>query len=296
MLEYPEVAIVQHTSGVLKFEVGNETTSSRMASRTSLISSIPHHHTTSGAVTSHASLATMHLYARKRCWASASKKAMSTNSGPKLTSQDLHLSTRLQIAGFEIQMASYHGEEFKEGVSVTVFDEVARYPLRYWYNRSPPFMWSTSEAESSQPAKSRWSPTPSLTTPLYCTSSCSSQLHPLQSPDNRQRPRRRTRRSASPRSWSPSSRISIICTSRSSALVVYLAAYGAYGYRITTWTIILPLAIQLLGDAFLPVALRLSRAMRYENYQAGCFNISASVTFLWLSYFFMIYLCCLVLE
>jgi Glycosyl transferase family group 2 len=53
---------------------------------------------------------------------------------------------RLQIAGFEIRMANYHGDEFKEGVSVTVFDEVARWqkyaygtnelifnPIRYWY-------------------------------------------------------------------------------------------------------------------------------------------------------------------
>lgn len=53
---------------------------------------------------------------------------------------------RLQIAGFEIRMASYHGDGFKEGVSVTVFDEVARWqkyaygtnelifkPFRDWY-------------------------------------------------------------------------------------------------------------------------------------------------------------------
>jgi hypothetical protein len=53
---------------------------------------------------------------------------------------------RLQIAGFEIRMANYHGDEFKEGVSVTVFDEVARWqkyaygtnelifnPIRCWY-------------------------------------------------------------------------------------------------------------------------------------------------------------------
>lgn len=61
-------------------------------------------------------------------------------------SEDFHLSLRLQIAGFELRLASYHGGEFKEGVSLTVFDELARWekyaygtnelvfnPLRKWY-------------------------------------------------------------------------------------------------------------------------------------------------------------------
>jgi len=50
------------------------------------------------------------------------------------------------------------------------------------------------------------------------------------------------------------------------ALVIYLGAYGPYGYRITNWTIILPLAVQLLGHAFLPIALGLFGAIRYKNY------------------------------
>ena len=61
-------------------------------------------------------------------------------------SEDFHLSLRLQIAGFGLRLASYHGEGFKEGVSLTVFDELARWekyaygtnelvfnPLRRWY-------------------------------------------------------------------------------------------------------------------------------------------------------------------
>jgi hypothetical protein len=47
-------------------------------------------------------------------------------------SEDFHLSLRLQIAGFQIRMASYHGEEFKEGVSLTVYDELARWE-KYTY-------------------------------------------------------------------------------------------------------------------------------------------------------------------
>lgn len=61
-------------------------------------------------------------------------------------SEDFHLSLRLQIAGFSLRLASYHGEGFKEGVSLTVFDELARWekyaygtnelvfnPLNRWY-------------------------------------------------------------------------------------------------------------------------------------------------------------------
>jgi len=61
-------------------------------------------------------------------------------------SEDFHLSLRLQIAGFQMRLATYHGEDFKEGVSLTVFDELARWekyaygtnelvfnPLRKWY-------------------------------------------------------------------------------------------------------------------------------------------------------------------
>ena len=40
-------------------------------------------------------------------------------------SEDFHLSLRLQIAGFQMRLATYHGDEFKEGVSLTVFDELA---------------------------------------------------------------------------------------------------------------------------------------------------------------------------
>jgi hypothetical protein len=61
-------------------------------------------------------------------------------------SEDLHLSLRLQLAGFQLRWATYHGEGFKEGVSLTVFDELARWekyaygmnelvfnPIKHWY-------------------------------------------------------------------------------------------------------------------------------------------------------------------
>lgn len=71
-------------------------------------------------------------------------------------SEDFDQALRLQIAGFIIRLASYHHGEFKEGVSLTVFDELARWqkytygcnellfnPLIKWPYRGPftPILW-----------------------------------------------------------------------------------------------------------------------------------------------------------
>lgn len=42
-------------------------------------------------------------------------------------SEDFDVALRLQINGNIIRLASYHGEEFKEGVSLTIYDELARW-------------------------------------------------------------------------------------------------------------------------------------------------------------------------
>lgn len=42
-------------------------------------------------------------------------------------SEDFEMALRLQVAGSIVRLASYHGEEFKEGVSLTVFDEILRW-------------------------------------------------------------------------------------------------------------------------------------------------------------------------
>jgi hypothetical protein len=76
-------------------------------------------------------------------------------------SEDFDMSLRLQIAGYIIRLASYQGDGFKEGVSLTVYDELSRWekyaygcnellfnPLRFWITRGPftklfrKFMWS----------------------------------------------------------------------------------------------------------------------------------------------------------
>jgi hypothetical protein len=50
-------------------------------------------------------------------------------------SEDFDISLRLQIAGFIVRLASYDHGEFKEGVSLTVFDELLRWE-KYAYGCS----------------------------------------------------------------------------------------------------------------------------------------------------------------
>ncbi|KAK0652206.1 glycosyl transferase family group 2-domain-containing protein [Cercophora newfieldiana] len=65
-------------------------------------------------------------------------------------SEDFDMSLRLQVAGYSLRFASYTGEGFKEGVSLTVYDELARWekyaygssellfhPVRFWLVRGP---------------------------------------------------------------------------------------------------------------------------------------------------------------
>lgn len=65
-------------------------------------------------------------------------------------SEDFDMSLRLQCAGYIVRLASWAGDGFKEGVSLTVYDELARWekyaygcnellfhPVRKWISRGP---------------------------------------------------------------------------------------------------------------------------------------------------------------
>ena len=65
-------------------------------------------------------------------------------------SEDFDMALRLQTEGYLVRFANYTGDGFKEGVSLTVYDELARWekyaygcselifhPLRYWFVRGP---------------------------------------------------------------------------------------------------------------------------------------------------------------
>jgi hypothetical protein len=42
-------------------------------------------------------------------------------------SEDFDIALRLQIGGNVVRLASYHGDGFKEGVSLSIFDELDRW-------------------------------------------------------------------------------------------------------------------------------------------------------------------------
>ncbi|OCK81960.1 hypothetical protein K432DRAFT_294338 [Lepidopterella palustris CBS 459.81] len=65
-------------------------------------------------------------------------------------SEDFDMALRLQTTGYLVRLAAYTGQGFKEGVSLTVYDELARWekyaygcnelifhPIRYWFVRGP---------------------------------------------------------------------------------------------------------------------------------------------------------------
>ncbi|KAI4124414.1 MAG: hypothetical protein LQ338_004805 [Usnochroma carphineum] len=65
-------------------------------------------------------------------------------------SEDFDMALRLQCTGYIVRMGGYTGGGFKEGVSLTVYDELARWekyaygcnelifhPIRYWFTRGP---------------------------------------------------------------------------------------------------------------------------------------------------------------
>jgi cellulose synthase/poly-beta-1,6-N-acetylglucosamine synthase-like glycosyltransferase len=65
-------------------------------------------------------------------------------------SEDFDMALRLQVAGYSLRYISYTGDGFKEGVSLTVYDELARWekyaygcnellfhPIRFWPTRGP---------------------------------------------------------------------------------------------------------------------------------------------------------------
>jgi hypothetical protein len=65
-------------------------------------------------------------------------------------SEDFDMALRLQCAGYTIRLGAYTGDGFKEGVSLTVYDELARWekyaygcnellfhPIRFWIFRGP---------------------------------------------------------------------------------------------------------------------------------------------------------------
>lgn len=146
----PEVAILQHTS--LAFQVVHNYWEDCMAYFTLFVSEAMKFMTAGGDVApfvghnaflrwsaiQELEYKSLHDDGQRRWWSETH------------VSEDFELSMKLQDLGYCVRMAGYSGGEFKEGVSLTVYDEINRWqkyaygiselcfnPLRYWIIRSP---------------------------------------------------------------------------------------------------------------------------------------------------------------
>ncbi|CCG81822.1 Putative uncharacterized protein [Taphrina deformans PYCC 5710] len=143
----PSVAILQHTS--LAFQVVDNYWENCMAYFASFVSEAMRFMTAGGDV---CPFIGHNAFIR---WSALQEIAVLDNDKRRWwsevhVSEDFELSMRLQTEGYCIRMAAYSNGDFKEGVSLTVYDEFNRWqkyafgiselifnPMRYWLIRSP---------------------------------------------------------------------------------------------------------------------------------------------------------------
>ncbi|KAK3679131.1 hypothetical protein LTR78_000691 [Recurvomyces mirabilis] len=153
MHESPEVALLQHASGIL--QVVNNVFENGITYFTNLIYTSIQFAVGSGDC---APFVGHNTFIRWKAIQSVSweEDGMTKYWSDAHVSEDFDVSLRLQMQGFVVRLATYHNGGFKEGVSLTVYDELARWekyaygcnelvfhPLRYWPMRGPitPLFW-----------------------------------------------------------------------------------------------------------------------------------------------------------
>lgn len=122
----PEVAIVQHSTGIL--QVAGDYFENGITHFNNMIYSALRFAAASGEA---ASFIGHNAFLRWKAVQSVGTKREGTDfvaywSGNNV-SEDLEMALKLQATGNLVRLASYHGDEFKEGVSLTIYDEVARW-------------------------------------------------------------------------------------------------------------------------------------------------------------------------
>ncbi|KAK9356403.1 glycosyl transferase family group 2-domain-containing protein [Lipomyces doorenjongii] len=140
----PEVAILQHTGGVMM--VVNNYWEDLIAWFTRLIYFAIQYATASGDA---AAFVGHNAFLR---WSALQEVAYEEDGMTKYwseshVSEDFEISLKLRCKGYVIRLAAYHGEGFKEGVSLSVYDEITRWqkyaygcselmfkPASKWYN------------------------------------------------------------------------------------------------------------------------------------------------------------------
>ncbi|TKX19350.1 hypothetical protein C1H76_8536 [Elsinoe australis] len=145
LMESPEVAIIQHSSGVMNM-TGNPFENG-IHYFTDLVYTSISHTVGAGDV---APFVGHNAFLR---WKAIQSIAFEEDGRTKFwsenhVSEDFDVALRLQMQHFYVRMAGYHNNEFKEGVSLTIYDELARWekyaygcnelifnPLIYWPTR-----------------------------------------------------------------------------------------------------------------------------------------------------------------
>ncbi len=161
----PEVAIIQHSAGVM--QVVGDYFENGISFFTRLIYTSIRFSIGCGEV---APFMGHNSFLR---WSAIQSVATKREDGYELywseshVSEDFDVALRLQIANNVVRFASYHGDAFKEGVSLTIFDELTRWekyaygcnelvfhPLYKWVYKGPftplfrSFLWSKMQLSS----------------------------------------------------------------------------------------------------------------------------------------------------
>lgn len=147
MHECPEVALLQHASGIL--QVVHNMFENGITYFTNLIYTSIQFAVGSGDC---APFVGHNTFIRWKAIQSISweEDGMTKYWSDCHVSEDFDVSLRLQMNHFIVRLATYHNGGFKEGVSLTVYDELARWekyaygcnelvfhPLRYWFTKGP---------------------------------------------------------------------------------------------------------------------------------------------------------------
>ncbi|WRT65030.1 uncharacterized protein IL334_001972 [Kwoniella shivajii] len=161
MNESPEVAIIQHMSGVM--QVANHFFENGIAHFTRSIQHAISYCTASGEVAPFVGHnAFLRWSALQECMSIDPDDGVNKIWSEDHVSEDFQIAVTLQIKGYTVRWATYTGGAFEEGVSLTCDDEINRWqkyafgcsellfqPIRQWIFKGPitplfnRFMWST---------------------------------------------------------------------------------------------------------------------------------------------------------
>jgi cellulose synthase/poly-beta-1,6-N-acetylglucosamine synthase-like glycosyltransferase len=148
MEQSPEVAIIQFSSGVM--QVSNNFFENGITFFTNLVYSAIRYGVANGDV---AAFVGHNAILR---WSAVQDVAFNDEDGIErfwsetCVSEDFDMALRLHLKGYVIRMAAWANDGFKEGVSLTVYDELTRwqkyaygcnelvfYPVRQWFTKGP---------------------------------------------------------------------------------------------------------------------------------------------------------------